>query len=774
MDRTLSVTRLIIILLLYGIAVSYMPPLTEMELPVPGGWRLVYAVVFGVFAALVIYASFYHSLVQKTDRGMTEDAGMNLAGASGDAEIHQQVRELLEEKGRYQSLMDLSQDAILIQFEAKILYLNDRAKELLCTGEVGDVIGKNFFEQFVCEDNLSIRNDFTRVGKEKIVHIQDVSLARGNGQQFLAEIKAVQVPFQGKAAIQTVIYDVSERMESRINLRNLSQAIEQNPSSVMITDVRGSIEYVNKKFMEITGYSRDEVVGRNANILNAEQSNEIVLKEMQQTITSGHEWRGEILNKRKSGETFWEQVTVSPVVEENGDISHFLSLSEDISGQKEIQRKLDFHTSYDNLSGLPNRDLAMDRLRQALTLAKRHDRMLALMYIDLDRFKHINESMGHAEGDRLLKEASVRLKAFVGEGDTLARPGGDEFIIILPDIDSLTVPEILANNILEAFSIPFDINDEPIFVTPSIGVTLYPGDGDTAEVLMRNVDAAMFKAKDGGRNTCRFFTLEMDQLAHENLRLDSQLRNALANNEFSVHYQPVIDIISNRLIGAEALLRWNNPELGQVPPDRFLPIAEETGLIDSIGAWVLSRACKDARPWIEEIPDFRLAVNISPVQFKDGKLARPVTRALIDADIPPHCLELELTESLLVEDAPMTSFALRELKQMGVRLSIDDFGTGYSALSYLKRFPFDNLKIDQAFVRELSFDPQNAALVTAIIAMARGLGLQVIGEGVETPEQLEILKHENCDFIQGYYFSMPLTAEEFVVFKKESSKINHL
>lgn len=461
---------------------------------------------------------------------------------------------------------------------------------------------------------------------------------------------------------------------------------------------------------------------------------------------------------------------VSSRVSFHGDDAS-LSIIRDITQRKKAEGQLVYQANYDELTELPNRVLAMDRLQLSLVRAQREKRTVALLFIDLDRFKKVNDSLGHSIGDLLLKKAALRLRSCVRDGDTVARLGGDEFLIVLPDLETAISSEVVANKILEIFSDSFHLEKHDLFVTPSIGITFYPADGEDSDVLLRNADAAMYKAKSKGRNTYCFFTQEIDKLAHENLRLDNHLRHALERDELLLYFQPVHDVKTGRVVGAEALLRWNNPQMGIIEPNRFIPVAEETGLIIDIGRWVLNEACRQAAVWLKKgNPEFRISVNVSPRQFRDGKLVNTVVKAIIENNLPPHCLELELTENLLVEDAPMTSFTLRELKQMGALLSIDDFGTGYSALSYLKRFSFDTLKIDRSFVKDMTTDKQDAALVAAIIAMARSLELGVIGEGVETAEQLDMLQKHRCELAQGFYYSPPISADDFGVYLMKGRK----
>ena len=441
------------------------------------------------------------------------------------------------------------------------------------------------------------------------------------------------------------------------------------------------------------------------------------------------------------------------------------NLVDDINERRQAEARLVQQANFDTLTGLPNRLLAADRLSQAIAHAHRKGLSVAVMFLDIDRFKNVNDTLGHSVGDRLLTEVASRLSESVKEDDTVARLGGDEFLIILPELNTLTAAEIVAERILEKISHPFSLEDRELFTSASIGITGYPEDSDDPDMLLRNADSAMYQAKDAGRNTFRFFTPEMNIRLLKRLEMESQLRYALSREEFYLNFQPQVDIKSGKLVGVEALLRWNNSQLGSVPPDDFIPLAEETGLINAIGEWVLIQACRIAATWQQQTADgIRVSVNVSAVQFRNTDLVRTVCHALEVSGLPASLLELEITERLLVEDNPNTSRMLEDIKQTGVRLSLDDFGKGYSSLSYLKRFPFDVLKIDRAFISGVTTNSEDAALCRAITAMASSLNLSIVAEGVETKEQWDFLETHGADLAQGYYVSKPLSAEGFDAF----------
>ena len=580
-------------------------------------------------------------------------------------------------------------------------------------------------------------------------------------------------------SISSLIVDLEDEVGSHKltadNLRKLSQAIEQSPVSVMITNLKGDIEYVNPQLCKITGYKEEELIGENPRILKSGHTPDIQFKNMWNAISSGQSWSGELYNKKKNGDLFWENVTVSPIKNSENESTHYLAIKEDISLRKDYEERLLYQASYDKLTDLPNRTLAYDRIQQAITNAIREEKHIALLYMDFDHFKNINDTLGHGAGDEFLRYMAGRLKSCVRDFDTVARLGGDEFLIMLLEADEgddnkafcfESVVKRKTEEILQRVSKPCVIHDMEFSVTASVGVAIFPRDGDDPHVLLRNADTAMYRGKRKGRDTYEIFTPEMADVVMKRVEIDNKLRRALENGDFYMKYQALMDARTEMIVGAEALIRWQDEELGDVSPEDFVPLAEESGLIVDIGNWVLDTALADTKKVREKagFEDFYIAINLSSRQFRGKDIVKNISNNLIRHNLPGSSLELEITERLLMKDVPHVVNLLDQFKEMGISLSIDDFGTGYSSLSYLKRFPFDVLKIDKAFVSDIGEDPDDTALCDAIIAMAHSLGLSIIGEGVETKYQYEFLNERGVETIQGYYISEPMVYDEFIKF----------
>ena len=565
-----------------------------------------------------------------------------------------------------------------------------------------------------------------------------------------------------------ILYDLTELKQAEAELRKLKLAVEQSPNSIVISDLDSNIEYVNDSFIKLTGYSLDEVVGHNPRILQSGKTPKETFVDMWAQLNQGKTWRGELINNRKDGSEYIESVQISPVRQADGRITHYLAIMEDITEAKESKAHIERLAHFDQLTGLPNRSLLADRFSYALSLAQRSDESLTVMFLDLDHFKIINDTLGHTIGDQLLTQIGKRLKQTLRDEDTVSRLGGDEFILILHDTDA-DGAAFVATKLIQSISQPCQIEQHELVITPSIGIAIYPHDGADFETLSKNADSAMYRVKQSGRNDFRFYTPEMQAHSARTLQLSNALRHALARNELLLHYQPQFSIQGGHIIGAEALLRWHHPELGMISPAEFIPIAEDNGLIIPIGEWVLRTAARQLKKWMEGgLPRMMMAVNLSSVQFRQANITEVVTHILDEVRLPYECLELELTEAVAMDDPQAVIGVMNKLHERGIRMSIDDFGTGYSSLSYLKKFKVYKLKIDQSFVRDISNDPDDKAIVSAIISMASNLGIQTIAEGVETAEQLDYLRQQRCDEVQGYYFSKPLPAAAFEAFVKAS------
>ena len=557
--------------------------------------------------------------------------------------------------------------------------------------------------------------------------------------------------------------DITRRKQDEANLTVFARIFEAMNEAVIVTDAKSNILFTNAAFTSITGYQHDDVVRMNPSILTSGLMDADFYENMWRSIHETGRWQGEIIDKRKNGETYTQSMSIYTLADSNGEISHYISVFSDISERKAVEQRMAYMAQHDNLTDLPNRVLLLDRLSQAISRAFRDQHKISIMFLDLDNFKATNDTLGHQVGDMLLKEVANRIRSVARSSDTISRQGGDEFVLMLPDIDNADDATAIAGKLLAAVSGSCLIEGNEIEVTTSIGISIYPEDGPDADTLLKHADAAMYYAKRKGRNNFQFFTSEMNRHALERMSIERKLRHAIERNELYLDYQPQVDIRSGRIIGAEALLRWKSPELGIVPPGKFIHIAEDNGLIVPIGEWVLRTACEQSLAWRKEgLPPVTMAVNLSPVQFRQKNIGDLVLSILLSTGLDVRSLELEITESAVMHDADAAIEQMHKLKEVGVMLAMDDFGIGYSSLNYLKRFPIVKLKIDQSFVRDITIDPDDAAIVTTIISMAHNLSLRVIAEGVETLDQMSFLQNNQCDEMQGYYFSRPVSPEQFV------------
>lgn len=577
---------------------------------------------------------------------------------------------------------------------------------------------------------------------------------------------------RGEDEVLLVVRDITLRKQMEDQLRLSAKVFESSNEAILISDRKNRIISVNHRFEEITGFLAEDVLGHEATILGANSEEHISFyRNLHAILQEQGSWQGEASDRRKSGETYPVWLSISLVRDAQGNPEYHIASFSDITERKQQEARIEHLAFHDLLTGLPNRRLLTDRIQVAIAQAAREANGIALLFIDLDRFKNINDSLGHQVGDQLLRMVGERLKAWVRSGDTVSRVGGDEFIVLCPNCDSPADASSLGEKLLEAVAKPYRISDTELVITASIGIALYPDNGTDANSLIGNADVAMYLAKENDRNNYQFYSPELNARNLERLQMELRLRHALEEGEFLLYFQPQIDAKSGKIVGAEALIRWLEPELGLIPPGRFIPLAEETGQIQAIGEWVLQQACRHLKKWKQMgLPELPIAINLSARQFKQSSFVDTISQTLGDYKIPPHLLELELTESMLMKDVPQTTAKLNQLKRMGFRISIDDFGTGFSSLNYLRHFPLDVLKIDQSFVRELFDEGAALAIIESIIALARSLGMRTVAEGVETAEQRTILESRGCDILQGYLLSRPLPEAEFLEWVKNYHK----
>lgn len=588
------------------------------------------------------------------------------------------------------------------------------------------------------------------------------SIRHKDGRIRLCEVSSRPLMIGAETCMLTIARDITERHQMQEKLLQTATVFQSTAEGIVFTDLQQTITAVNRAFTEITGYSESEALGQTPRILASGLHDSAFYIAMWHQLSSEGHWQGEICNKRKNGETYPCWMTISAVRDSEHQITHFVAVFADISSLKHAQDRLDHQAHHDPLTNLPNRLLFENRLQQALSDPDRYGQQGAVLFLDLDRFKNINDSLGHPIGDLLLKAIALRLKEQLRDIDTVARQGGDEFIILLPALKNPSDAELIANKLLACFNAPFVAGEHELFISASIGTSIYPDDGTDVATLVKNADAAMYRSKLKGRNRIERYTHDLTAQASARVLLEQELRRALERGQLSLSYQPKISLKDHSLVGAEALIRWNHPELGNIPPDRFIVLAEENGMIIPIGDWVLEHACHQLNAWKQIYEPFGpVSVNLSGTQLRQPALLARIQELLTSYSLEPGGLQLEITENFIMSQTEEALDVLHKLKQMGVQLAIDDFGTGYSSLSYLKRLPLNTLKIDQSFIRGLPDDVDDVAIVRAIIALGRSMQLTIIAEGVETQAQQDFLAKEGCEQIQGYIVSVPLSADEF-------------
>lgn len=676
---------------------------------------------------------------------------------------------LQESEAKFHTTLDASFAGFFVHQELAFRYVNPalarmfgyQAEELV--GKLGPV------DLIAPERHVQLREHIARreAGEESCSY--ETLGRRKDGSTFPVIIWAKRLMYEGRPASAGTVVDISERKAAEEALQAANAQLEMmalvfrhSQEAIIITDAEARIVSVNAAFERINGYRAEEVLGKNPHLLSSGRQDQAFYAAMWQALFQNGYWEGEVWNRRKDGAAYPAWLRVSAVRDAQGNIHNYIGIVADVTERHEAEERIRQLAYFDPLTRLANRSLLQDRVCQALAQAERDKYQVALLFVDLDRFKNINDSLGHFSGDRVLQSVAERLESCLRWADTVARLGGDEFVVLCPEQDVDGAREV-AQRLIDALARPYPLGQTELTITASIGISLFPQDGGDFETLLKHADTAMYRAKASGRNQLQFFSREMNVAALERLVLENSLRQALERQEFELVYQPQVDAGTGRIVAAEALLRWNHPQAGVIMPGRFIPVAEDSGLILSLGDWVLAEACRQLCSWqaLGLSSEFRLAVNISAIQLAVSDFDQRVARILAETGVNPACLELELTESAAMADVEAGSAMLRRLQDLGVGLAIDDFGTGYSSLSYLKRFPIDKLKIDQSLIRDIVEDANDRAIAEAIISLAHVLRLPVVAEGVEKPDQLDLLSGKGCDLVQGYHFSRPVEAETF-------------
>ncbi|HEY9163948.1 MAG TPA: EAL domain-containing protein [Magnetovibrio sp.] len=683
--------------------------------------------------------------------------------------VQSREHELYEKQGLLDGMVNNAPSLIQVKdIAGRYIIVNNRWEKFFGL-TLAEVRGKTARELLPAATAAAIHMHDDQVRLSRAAHQFEEDLNGADGTTTFIATRFPLLNEQGDVyAVCGISQDISERKQAEERLRLTQRVVDETVEGIIITNADTVIVDVNPAFSQITGYSRDEVIGHKPSLMSSGRHDKLFYKEMWNQLLHTGQWTGEIWDRRRNGDIYPKWLSISAIYDELNQVSNYVGVFSDISQVKETERKLEHMAHYDALTGLPNRILFQDRLRRALARHRRHGQTGALLFIDLDRFKQVNDTLGHEKGDDLLIEATARLLDCVREEDTVARLGGDEFTVVLNELEDANRARDVAERIIHRLEDPFKLSGNEAFISASIGIVLFPADGDNIETLTRNADMAMYEAKNQGRARFTFFNESMNARILERMTLETGLRAASLNDELRLYFQPKYDIHQGRIVSTEALVRWMHPERGLLSPDLFIPLAEETGLILDIGRWVMFEACRQTRQWIDDHGiSLAVAINISARQFADPFLAEDLARAMKQYTLDPSMVSIEITESMIMDDVNRAVAVLKGLKRLGLHISIDDFGTGYSSLNQLRRLPVDELKIDRTFVSDIPDSAGDMEIVTAVLAMAKSLNLSVVAEGVETLEQFEFLRDQGCTQAQGYLIGRPVDGETLPLYLRD-------
>lgn len=653
-------------------------------------------------------------------------------------------------KQKLKTIIDNSlQGMIVLNLEGKVLFVNVEAEKLFARSK---------------EEMMGFP-----LGIPVVLHkVSELEIRHSSSELITVEMRAVPIIWNDNNAYLLSFIDISEKKKMEQELKILYRASEQSPASIVITDVEGDIQYVNSKFETISGYKKEEIIGKNPRVLKSGYTDDTDYKNLWNTISSGKEWQGEFHNKRKNGELYWERALISPIFNSVGSITHYIAVKEDITEEKQQQILLKYQAKYDYLTKIPNRNYALEKIHKLLNQAQENKYNVGLMFIDLDHFKEVNDTLGHDFGDELLVKATMRMKSVLRNSDFLARLGGDEFFVVIPVARNRYELEIIADKIIQILQKPFYITQEKICISASIGITLFPEDGEELKQLIRNADLAMYQSKKNGRGQFQFYQYDMNKTGLGKSTLEKNFLQAIDNNEFKIVYQPVIDIFTGKIVSAEALVRWENKDLGLIYPEKFIPLLEKNGLILVLEKWILETVINDVKSW-ERYENLLISINLSEYQFKNAEMVKSI-KYFIDKKQLQQCnLCIEIKEEYLEENKKFIDTILNDIASINIEFCLDNFGMGITSISNLSKFPFKHVKIDQCLVQSLHRNSQHKNMIKSIIAVANILNIKVTAKGIESKAQLDSLRALGCHYGQGYFFSQPLSAFSFITYLAKSS-----